>query len=262
MKIGITEHGDGGIDLSWVNKMDKVDGAVIVTKNLTEGCINAIIKETENSRGIILHLTCTGWGGTAIEPGVPVWQEQIRRAVGLLNGFHGDFPADRLVLRIDPIIPTESGLKRLDRLLGFWMQTGFPYGAKRVRISILDCYPHVRERIRAAGMKPPYGYAFQAPEWMVKQTAKVLAKYPGLQFETCAEPMLAAQGLKNLEACGCISMKDLEILGIQPGQDMYLNPQKRGGCLCLSCKTELLDPKKKEPCPHGCIYCFWKRPGE
>lgn len=31
-KIGITEAGDAGLDLSWVNKLDTVDGAVVITK--------------------------------------------------------------------------------------------------------------------------------------------------------------------------------------------------------------------------------------
>ena len=37
MKIGFTEQGDAGIDLSWTCKLenDEVDGAVLITKNIT-----------------------------------------------------------------------------------------------------------------------------------------------------------------------------------------------------------------------------------
>ena len=31
-KIGITEAGDAGVDLSWVEKLDRVDAAVLITK--------------------------------------------------------------------------------------------------------------------------------------------------------------------------------------------------------------------------------------
>ena len=32
-KIGITEAGDAGIDRSWANRLDEVDGAILITKN-------------------------------------------------------------------------------------------------------------------------------------------------------------------------------------------------------------------------------------
>lgn len=41
-----------------------------------------------------------------------------------------------------------------------------------------------------------------------------------------------------------------------PVPDAGTNPQGRGGCLCLSCKTELLTCRAQ--CPHGCLYCYWK----
>lgn len=31
-RIGVTESGDAAIDLSWVQKMGTVDGAVVITK--------------------------------------------------------------------------------------------------------------------------------------------------------------------------------------------------------------------------------------
>jgi hypothetical protein len=34
-KIGITEAGDAGLDLSWANKLDTVDGAIVITKCIT-----------------------------------------------------------------------------------------------------------------------------------------------------------------------------------------------------------------------------------
>lgn len=36
MRIGITERGDASIDYSWVDKVSNIDGAILITKNLTD----------------------------------------------------------------------------------------------------------------------------------------------------------------------------------------------------------------------------------
>lgn len=36
LKIGVTERGDAGLDLSWVQKMDKMDGAILITKDVSQ----------------------------------------------------------------------------------------------------------------------------------------------------------------------------------------------------------------------------------
>lgn len=41
--IGITEAGDAGLDLSWVDKLHNVDGAVVITKQITDSFINAAL---------------------------------------------------------------------------------------------------------------------------------------------------------------------------------------------------------------------------
>lgn len=39
MKIGVTERGDPSIDFTWTKKLDKMDGAILITKNLTDKVI-------------------------------------------------------------------------------------------------------------------------------------------------------------------------------------------------------------------------------
>lgn len=39
-RIGITERGDAGLDLSWQHKMDTVDGAIVITKYLASQAFN------------------------------------------------------------------------------------------------------------------------------------------------------------------------------------------------------------------------------
>lgn len=67
MRIGITERGDASIDYSWVQKLDNVDGAILITKNVTDRFIEAVL---QNYNKVIVHATTTGYGGTILEPNV------------------------------------------------------------------------------------------------------------------------------------------------------------------------------------------------
>ena len=42
-KIGITEAGDAGLDLSWKEKLGTVDGAVVITKCVSPAFYNAVV---------------------------------------------------------------------------------------------------------------------------------------------------------------------------------------------------------------------------
>lgn len=66
MKIGVTERGDPIFDLSWVNayKNNVVDGMILITKHIDDNMINILISLYEEKPHIIVHATCTGWGGT------------------------------------------------------------------------------------------------------------------------------------------------------------------------------------------------------
>ena len=67
-KIGITEAGDAGLDLSWVNKLDTVDGAVVITKCISPEFYDAVLS---NKDKLIIHATFTGYGHSVLEPNVP-----------------------------------------------------------------------------------------------------------------------------------------------------------------------------------------------
>ena len=99
-KIGITEAGDAGIDLSWTDKLDSVDGAILITKHITPDFEKEVIKHKDK---IILHATITGFGGTVIEPNVPAPRPEF---LALMNLIENGFPIEKVVVRVDPIIPT------------------------------------------------------------------------------------------------------------------------------------------------------------
>lgn len=100
----------------------------------------------------------------------------------------------------------------------------------------------------------PYGDKFQPSSEQINMVREWLSNQnPDLIFECCAEPKLS--DLPNVQAIGCVSDKDAEILGLNITDDGTHGYQRRD-CLCMSCKTELLSNKHR--CPHGCLYCYWK----
>jgi len=245
IKIGITERGDAGIDFSWEEKLDTVDGAIIISKYLSDELISKLIKHQEK---IIFHCTCTGYGGTVLEPNVPPTAWTLKQLSSLIQQ---GFDPIHIVLRIDPIIPTEKGIQVFENVA---LQAP---ANTRSRISILDMYPHVRERFKAAGLPLPYGNNnFQASTEQMASINELIENltFHGLQFEACAEKELKSSS-GNLQYVGCVSPKDLTILGLTSLEQMSAGKQ-RNGCLCLSCKTELLT--QKHPCKNNCIYCYWK----
>ncbi len=249
MKIGITERGDAGIDLSWLSKMDGVDGVVLVTKNITDKFIEAVLSLNKPA---IVHCTCTGHGATKMEPNVPIYFAQLDALKRLIQS---GFPAQNCVLRIDPIIPNADGMLKFLSVLQyfFYLNTG----VSRIRISVMDEYKHVKDRFMQAGLPCLYE-GFQPSEHQLWPLIETL-RGTGLRYEICAETrmyQLAKQaGLSIFEIFGCISAKDLQIMGL-PESIMQENMQNRNGCHCLSCKTELLNNKHR--CPHSCLYCYWR----
>ena len=248
MKIGITERGDAGINLSWVSKVNTVDGMILITKNLTEMFCLQVLDLYNKGYKIIVHCTCTGYGNSSLEPNVPDYKTQLKHLAYLIDM---GFPADNCVLRIDPIFPSEKGLNRVREVINYFISLNT--GVTRIRISIVDEYKHVKERYRQHGWNPLYGDNF-GPSYEQKQLVANLLNQYSFQYELCAEDDFLKM-LNNGQIIGCISTKDLHIMGI-PTEAMTINPQNRKGCHCLSCKTELLTDRKQ--CPNGCVYCFWK----
>lgn len=242
MKIGITEQGDPSIDFSWAEKLDTMDGAIIITKNLTEKVRKSAVPYINK---IIWHVSCTGYGGTVIEPNIPNCLTQLDNAEKLKEIGVKD---NHIVIRIDPIIPTEKGLKTAEKVFDEAYKRGF----RRFRVSLLDCYTHVRERFNEKGLKLPYGDSFYPSFKMIDNANQLFEslkkKYPDISIESCAEKQLVAT-----ERTGCIGKKDFDILKLDTLKIDSAGYQRKG-CLCCSAKKELLSNKKQ--CPYGCLYCY------
>lgn len=248
--FGTTERGDASVDMSWVKKMDTVDATVLITKNPTDKFIENILKFKNKA---IVHLTCTGFGGTKVEPNVPrsgFVFEQYKKMIKM------GFPAHQVTLRVDPIIPTEKGLQTAMKVLDMNKELENPI--RRIKISFLDMYKHVEDRFEKAGLQHPYGNGvMHAPSEMKKAALDTLSKrYPDLIFECCAEE---AVGYSNIHQIGCISYADMILLGKDPILlDKAGSANQRKECMCPSNKTELLNNAVR--CCHGCLYCYWHDP--
>lgn len=110
-KIGITEAGDAGLDLSWTSKMNQVDGAILITKCVSPDFYDAALKYKDM---VIIHTTFTGFGHSVLEPFVPEPYDEFGAITALIND---GFPKSKIVIRIDPIIPTKKGIETAKKCL-------------------------------------------------------------------------------------------------------------------------------------------------
>lgn len=253
IQIGITERGDAALDEDWVDWVYKKDQpAILITKNAP------LLQEKHPDiffKNVIVHVTCTGLGGTIFEPNVPapetIWEWIMEKPAAIQR---------KIVLRVDPICPSLfeiqndkfDGVKYLynvNRLLNIAGEFQL-----RCRISFLDYYPHVKERFKLEGIDIDKDYAnceyngIHLPLELRRTWMSVFAvQSSNLPFEICGEP--------GLNCTGCVSKKDLDIFGLDM-TSTTVEANQRLACKCLGFKKELLT--RKSQCPHKCLYCYWK----
>lgn len=180
-KIGVTEAGDAGLDLSWINKLHLVDGAIVITKCVSPDFHNAV------------HATITGYGGTKLEPNVPLPVDNYKAIMDLIDA---GFLKERIVVRVDPIIPTSKGILTASKIIGTFMDSDF----SRYRISVIDMYPHVRKRFEQANLTLPYNNMFSPNKEQLDHVDRMIRNVKAywlnhhsectVRIETCAEPEL------------------------------------------------------------------------
>lgn len=237
MMIGITERGDPAFDKGWVPWVEAGEPAVLVTKDFPQ-----VLKVSGFRDSVVYHATVTGLGGTEYEPGVP----RPESVLAVLNGVPKDY-REHVVVRIDPIIPIMYLMKHAIQVYDWSVANGF-----QVRISFMDYYPHVRERLDQMSVKSKeaqwvkesldniYQGGLHAPLEIRKRAYSYFPK-----AVTCGEP-----GFDNV---GCISRETCEVLNVPFSSG---TSGQRADCACCGLKKELLSSPKR--CPHGCVYCYWR----
>jgi len=173
------------------------------------------------------------------------------KRIGITETFDPCFVPDWETKLLDAniVISKELNDEMIEKLLVVQERQAF----MRCRVSVVDLYPHVKQRLTAVGYKVFYDN-FTAPDAVFRRVDALLAPYyHTFTFEACADPKLLPY---NILECGCASYKDLGILGVDDKE--YGQPEKkqRAECKCLA-KKQILDVKPRR-CPHGCLYCFWK----
>ncbi len=258
----MTEAGDAGWDLSWYDKLTKNNyaGAILITKAAGRKEFMDKVLELNKVKPCIIHAGVTGWGRTMMEPGVQIPLTTIQAVRKLIDR---GFPAERIVLRVDPIIPTEDGIQNALDVLEL-AKKHIP-DVKRIRISIYDDYHKAREEMMKRGFDPIDNITKWKSEAERRPTKKqvdmvakaLIAAMPEQVFECCAEPEIAAKYPEHFVWTGCLSQKDCDLMGVEVPPGTGINGQNRFGCRCLMMKTELLSNKKR--CPNNCAYCYWGR---
>lgn len=238
--IGITETSDPCFHLELFDNL--YEGNIIITKNLTNKLIEKLV---EHSDKCILHFTCTGMGGSKIEPLVPTVEKSVKQIKTLINN---GFPVEQIVLRIDPIVPTDKGVETALSVIDSFKGLGID----RVRVSFLDMYKHVKERFTETNIKLPYD-SFHADETVRKNALDKIwnnaVLYGYKDVEICGEP--------GFESQPCISQKDVDILGLTDKIQLEGSKEQRSSCGCPANKKELIKGKPHR-CEHNCLYCFWQ----
>ena len=237
--FGTTEISDPAFHLEIFDHL--YDGNIIITKRLTDKLIEKLIEDKDKC---ILHLTCTGMGQSKLEPLVPDYLTSFEKCKKLIDG---GFPISHIVLRVDPIVPTDKGFETAKKVIEKFSELYIG----RVRFSYLDMYTHVVKRFNESGIRLPYS-SFHAPyEVRKKYTDKLIelsAEY-NFQLESCAEP--------GIPSVACVSQKDIDILDLNGKIKLEGFKGQRKSCFCPENKKELIKDKPKR-CENGCIYCFWQ----
>jgi hypothetical protein len=238
-RVGITETGDPAFALEL---FDNLCGAnIIVTKRLTA---NLISKLVEHKDKCILHLTCTGLGGSKLEPMVPTKEQTFKMFNNLIIA---GFPVKQVVLRVDPIIPTNKGAHTAMEVIKLFKDSGIT----RIRYSSFDMYDHVKERFNKEGIKLPYD-TFHAHKKLINGVINIVSACGYMmdaEVEACGEP--------DVPSISCISQKDIDILGLTDKIKLEGKADQRSGCNCPQNKKQLIKCKPS-PCENACLYCFWK----
>lgn len=250
-KFGITEKGDAGLDLSWQNRLNAVIGAIIISKSASSDLENALLKHKDKC---IYHATCTGLGGTLLEPNVPSYKEKLKHIWRLIDQ---GFPKNQIIIRIDPLMPiswietieTNLGIKDYILILKNILQFAEENGIYSIRYSYLDFYDSTIKRFS----KLPFKFNSTGMNDFDYLNLEELNN--NLVYSACAEFKVPKE-----HRIGCISKEDLKRLELENKYAFTGSSLQRPGCLCPKQKLELLN--KNWQCDHKCLYCYWKDKNE
>jgi len=225
---------------------------LLITKNLP-GCGKIVVVADDLAIPYQIHCTITGLGGTRWEPQVPKPELMVEACLDFFSKYMIDLRS--VTLRIDPIINEALGLQLAEAMLS--MKAFSKAGVRDCRVSVVDYYPHVRERFDKLGIGHPNGFQIQQDrkDELINFFLQEANRF-NMNLHLCAEQMPAKPNYPNIDTEGCASAASWKRLGIE-----NLRPatrKQRGECTCDLSKEDLLTGLSKG-CPDGCAYCYWRR---
>lgn len=247
-QIGITETFDPCFVSDWEVKL--LEANIIISKELSDEMIEKLLIVQDR---IIFHHTVTGQGNSVLEPNVKSTEHEFEQFKKLIER---GFPISHYVLRVDPIMPfNDDILNNTVNVLNLWKSYLVSIKKKvRCRISMIDMYNHVKERIsKNSTITVPWN-TFTAPNEYFQKVEDKLSNFKDVfVFESCAEQKFSTNLVTQI---GCASYADLTILGVDISEYGQPENKQRGDCMCLA-KKQILNVKPAR-CKHQCLYCFWK----
>ena len=223
---------------------DTVHTLVIWTKNPAPMLdLPRLRKVLECYEQIYLHLSVTGMGGSALEPGIPHEKEVLARLPELVD-MVGD--PERISWRFDPIAHLEKEGKpicNLDRFLPLARKVA-DLDIKTCRISWMEPYGKVIGRLKKRG------YIINNPSPQQRQQEfKTLASWAdelGIELNVCA--------IEGFDRSRCIDGELFQRLHPRnlPCSNRRAKDQRK---LC-GCTKSLDIGWYSQSCYHKCLYCY------
>lgn len=277
-KIATTETYDPTLCIDeWVNRDKEFDFLLYITKVLNSRIIGILTEKSSPwawmNKPSVLHLTVTGWGGTDLEPNVCYPTDMFLNVQKLLEA---GYPKERIVLRVDPIIPTWQGCAKFY----YMVDMGLIWGITRFRSSVMQLYKHSAERLKQTSEWEEIDSIYKGQFWpdvhidlkgmtfterikstmnTLRQTALNECGISNISFESCASKILLDCGFESL---GCMSERDLILNGLNPKELNIPRGNQRAVCMCLMKHQLIPGGYKRGRCPHRCAYCYLKDASE
>lgn len=194
---------------------------------------------------VFCHLTITGLGGSALEPGIRPWEEVMEQLPELIE-FAGQ--PERVTIRFDPIIHWQEGAQ---------IRSNFPLarrifercvqsGVATVRLSFATLYGKVMRRKAWHWHDPSLAERLGMAEALAS-----MARELGLTLYSCSDRSLLDAGIMPSK---CI---DGELLSeLHPLRHRAPTGKDRGQRPECQCTPSIDIGSYAMRCPDGCHYCY------
>ena len=262
-RIGTTETYDPSLCIdSWKNTIGEYDFILYITKVLNPEVISVLTSDEFMKKMSIIHLTCTGWGGSFLEPNVVAPEVFCDKAKQLIAA---GYPAERIVWRVDPIVPIVEGLERFKKSV----ELGLAVGVRSFRSSMLQLYKHSYARLLETPIIDEINQIYKGKFWPDKEATfdfymklrdvvrDFQSRYDNkLDFCACASSQLHQCGFKDF---ACVSVCDFILNGVDAHELWgHQKGTQRAGCGCLLKHQMIPGGYSRGRCPNKCLYCYLK----